>query len=221
MQRSDPYWAVQFCAEYFGYSPDLVGFMSSKAGSDALFALWQDIRYQIYETGLYLLREECYRSFHPVAESDRCPEFFEGLNLESDLILDYGGGTGEYARRDWYDKGGSADFFEVSTMANEYRLAKFTGFGNLEDVVNVRPGKYDAIICMDVLEHLINPIEVTHEIYDGLRSGGQLLVKFATGLGIAGHLEESIALAPEWLDYVRAHFGLVKEFGGVFWLIKR
>ena len=220
MNRTEPQFAPWFCADYFGLDEWYIDFMRTEQGAGLLWQLWQDIGPEIYESRLYLLREEIYRSsVSGIAADHRFPEFFEALDPDT-TILDYGGGTGEYARLDWYDLGRRGDIYDTSELAQGYRYVKFKGNVQSVPLYANYVYKYDAIICMDVLEHAPYPLVTTEKIYNMLNRGGQLLVHFCTQRGIAGHLDESIDQVPQWLEWMREHFKLVKERRGCFWLEK-
>src|SRR5882724_6670113 len=50
--------------------------------------------------------------------------------------------------------------------------------------IPVEAGRFDAVICTEVLEHLAEPIEVVKEIARVLRPGGKLILTAPLGSGI-------------------------------------
>lgn len=220
MKRTDLEWAVRFCQGYFEFREEVVLAMASRAGVEILRHLWMDFGEKVYESCLYLLREELYRSSHAFAMSQRMPAFFAALPVDG-VILDYGCGTAEYARSEWYDRGRRGDLFDIGRLVYDYLEAKYKGFDNLVMIKEIGENQYDGIICLDVFEHLPNPIDVTADLVKVLKPGGQALFFFCPVEGICGHLPSSIAQLPEWEKWVFDHLSLIEAKNGLLWVEKR
>jgi 2-polyprenyl-3-methyl-5-hydroxy-6-metoxy-1,4-benzoquinol methylase len=52
-------------------------------------------------------------------------------------------------------------------------------------------GAYDVITCLDVLEHVVNPLQVARHLVDHLKPGGTLFVNFADDAGDENLVEAS------------------------------
>ena len=98
-------------------------------------------------------------------------------------VLDFGGGAGydlEYVARLGYE----CTYYDLPGVLSEFALWRFHRLG-----LNVRVcttlselGQYDAIICLEVLEHVRDPIGILRRLYEKLNDGGVLLVTHAFNL---------------------------------------
>jgi 2-polyprenyl-3-methyl-5-hydroxy-6-metoxy-1,4-benzoquinol methylase len=61
---------------------------------------------------------------------------------------------------------------------------------------------YDVIACLEVLEHVVNPLEVVQHLVAHLRPGGALLVNFVEEPGGDENLVESAAQRKETIAYL-------------------
>ena len=86
-----------------------------------------------------------------------------GLNKEEIRILDYGSGTGSLRNFLSTSAGLNVDVYDSSNPASH---------GLLKDSKNA----YDLIVAIEVIEHLLNPLEELTNMFDLLRAGGVLFV---------------------------------------------
>ncbi len=77
--------------------------------------------------------------------------------------------------------------------------AKEPGFGSHLPLTKV----YDVITCLDVLEHVVNPLEVVRHLVDHLKPGGTLHVNFIDAPG-GENLLESAAQRAETIAYLNS-----------------
>src|SRR5262249_20802956 len=85
---------------------------------------------------------------------------------------------------------------------------RFRGQGNVEalepgfgsDLPLVRD--YDVIACLEVLEHVINPLQVARHLVAHLKPGGTLFVNFVDEPGGDENLSESAAQRRETIEYL-------------------
>jgi SAM-dependent methyltransferase len=75
--------------------------------------------------------------------------------------------------------------------------AKEPGFGTDLPLTKA----YDVITCLDVLEHVANPLEVVHHLVDHLKPGGTLHVNFINDPG-GENLLESAAQRAETIEFL-------------------
>ena len=151
------------------------------------------------------------------------------------VVLDVGGGTGATAghlkRTGKATRAGTVDLVRAENPDPDldFQLA-----GNLDDeefveTVVAEQGPFDTILCLDVLEHLVDPWRVVQELDGLLRPGGVLVVsvpnirhyRVSTGLLFRGrwHLEDSGIMDRTHLRFfvrdtaieLATHSGLVLE----------
>ena len=61
---------------------------------------------------------------------------------------------------------------------------------------------YDVITCLEVLEHVVNPLEVVRHLVAHLKPGGALYINFVDEPGGDENLVESAAQRPETIEYL-------------------
>lgn len=90
-----------------------------------------------------------------------------------------------YARGDVIDLGcGTMPFREIiadqvctyDSLDREARVEGVTYLGDIEDMAMVPSARYDAALCLEVLEHLPHPDRALHEMARILRPGGWLVL---------------------------------------------
>jgi SAM-dependent methyltransferase len=93
-------------------------------------------------------------------------------NLES--VLEIGCGTGDFLA--WLQqKGLKVSGVEFAETANRVKYDGPIYYGRMEDLT--LPEKYDAILLLNVIEHLANPKQVLAKIKAMLKPGGVLLLR--------------------------------------------
>jgi SAM-dependent methyltransferase len=112
----------------------------------------------------------------------------EMLGLLPDTVqqlLDVGGGEGGFAHAFVRQRGAHAWLVEPSAAADRApaheRLQVFRGL--LEQFDPAHEGRFDAVSCLDVLEHLVDPLALLRQARRFLKPGGLLLVSVPN----AGH----------------------------------
>lgn len=95
-------------------------------------------------------------------------------------VLDIGGGTGASAK--YLKEIGKAESAVVVDMVADHTLEEVDAAyaGDLEDPkllekVAAEQGKFDVILCLDVLEHLTDPWSVVAQCHGMLRPGGVIV----------------------------------------------
>jgi SAM-dependent methyltransferase len=88
-------------------------------------------------------------------------------------VLDYGAGTGWFARR--LSRHFITDAFEPSVHAQEAIVSNAPGVGLKTRTSDIAAGSYDLVVSLHVLEHLSQPSEAISDIHRILRPGGRAL----------------------------------------------
>ena len=128
-------------------------------------------------------------------------------------ILDYGGGIGVLSsilakNHDtyYYDlEGKTKEFAKYLNDNSEYK----TTFVDSEEEAFALD--INAIICVDVLEHVKDPMTLAKKITEKLPTGGLFLttgLDFSIGPHIPMHLPENVYYKKEYQKYVLEHFTL-------------
>lgn len=113
------------------------------------------------------------------------------------VILDFGSGVGTHGIY-CLQKGGVVDFLDVDGPLYNYAKWRITRRGLqarkcLTPNDSLTKAGYDAIICLDVLEHIADPIPVFINICDALRPGGYLSLEVSTMVKpTSGHFSQAI-----------------------------
>jgi len=83
----------------------------------------------------------------------------------------------------------SAEF--IKYRIGKYKLQERAAWKNLDEIYDEE--QYDVILCMDVLEHCVDPSHILeHKIFPMLKRGGYLLMQAPWGGDNIGHLEEAV-----------------------------
>ena len=96
-------------------------------------------------------------------------------------VLDYGGGVGTDAMF-WARRGCDVDYYDLPGVTSAFASARFRQNRLPIRVVPALEGPYDAIVSLEVLEHLVDPLEHIRTMAQHLRPGGLLLFSEAFGL---------------------------------------
>lgn len=138
-------------------------------------------------------------------------------SLKNKHILDFGCGVGSHGIY-CLQKGATVDFLDVDgplfnfakhrISKRGYKSATFT------DSSKLQKNAYDCVICLDVLEHVANPINEIKKITDSLKFGGVLLLEVSTMIKpTSGHFSQSINM---WKNhgtkFLKENFKNVEKF---------
>ena len=111
---------------------------------------------------------------------------------------------------------------DLPAPALEFARWRFRSHGNVEAL---EPGfgrdlpltrTYDVIACLEVLEHVINPLEVVRHLAEHLKPGGRLFLNFSHDPG-KENLVESAAQRAETVAYLDAHLTAEVPLGPDEW----
>jgi len=119
-------------------------------------------------------------------------KFCKAHNVKT--ALDYGGGTGEYCIH--LAKHGInmtyCDVYGYTWKFSQWRFKKRNLNINMLRAGQDPLGKYDLIVCTDVLEHVKNPPKTLATLHEALHSGGFLVATFPFDVRKPQHLEENV-----------------------------
>lgn len=139
------------------------------------------------------------------------PEIWEEIkNERPQLILDYGAGSADFAFR-FAEKGSAVAIAEFPGLFREFIKWRFREMPErlfIRDPLdyNFIENYHDMVICLDVLEHLKDPIEMIKRITRTLKPKGLLVLKVSCCSG-AGHCEEGmIKWLKEGKEYLAANY---------------
>ena len=173
-----------------------------------------------YDCSSYIIDDTSYGKFysHPIwvlngifSENDKTSleirkhiaEFAQDLKLGS--ILDYGGGFGSLAKIiTSLSSAATVDIYEPHPS----RLAK-KEIGFLENArfISKIEGKYDAIVCLDVFEHIADPVGRLFTLRQYMKDGAYLVVGNSFYPSIKCHLPTTF--------HLRTSFSLIAKAMGL------
>lgn len=117
--------------------------------------------------------------------------------LQGKTVMDYGCGVGSHGIF-CLQNGAAVDFLDVDGPLYNYAKYRINRRGLaarklLYPDAKLQPNGYDAIICLDVLEHVADPIAALRNIIGALKVAGVLCLEVSTGVKpTSGHFSKSI-----------------------------
>ena len=204
-------WAIEQCRQFFGLSEADERLIRGHEGRSLCLQRWRQDPATFDDDPLTLLRQEW---FHAADLRYKHPGFFAVLPPVA-VILDYGCGTGEVARLPWIARHERIVLVDHAPRLEAYLYAKYAWargvrICDVQDPAWAAFGPYDGLICTDMFEHIVNPLEVQAGLWGLLKPGGHALLKFEDAYPHAGHLAESIAQLPAWWTWVQAHAEIIE-----------
>jgi len=148
----------------------------------------KDIWRQAYlSDGKYNYKKKILKVYHLV-RNERLPK--------DAPIIDYGGGAGvivHYLAMKGYT---SVDIADIPSKTIQFVRKIMSGFLRsvivLDDSEGLPQAHYTVIICVDVLEHTMEPLSIVKRLLASLRSGGLLIINFPKEVDFSGaHLESA------------------------------
>lgn len=212
-------WGLDACKRFFGLTDADERMITGAAGQAYLLELWEKDPAGFYDNPLQFLRQEFW---HAMVPQYKHPGFWQALPITAD-VLDYGCGVGAVCQP-WILSGGLTTLLEASVPCQEYLEEKYLGENVLvvdeSWLVGAEPESVDALVCTDVFEHVLHPLEVQFRLWELLRPGGHALLKFETAYPHAGHLQEAIAWFPAWAQWLRSETEII-ELATYAWVRKK
>jgi len=138
-------------------------------------------------------------------------------------VLDFGCGIG-YTGEWLAHHGKEVTFADVKTRAFIYTQGRVENqaFEHAPRFIELHSGllelteTYDAIFCIDVIEHIVNPIEMLWHFHEHLTKGGKLYITNLEAKHDDIHRQHLIYQPPQILDIMKL-FGFTHE-GGAVWV---
>lgn len=202
--RWHPGWAVQFAQDYFRLSDAAVMALYGTVGKRLMSALWDTMGTALYHDPRYAVRQEIFQTMTPLRS---CPLFFQSLPSHA-TVLDVGAGTAELERRQWIDRGGRTILMDLPGPNQRYTAAKYQDCAvTLTD--RIPQSRVEGLICVDVLEHLVDPMAFLEASWACLKPGGRALLWFDGSLPHPGHLPEAVAQRPLYDKWLLTHTNVI------------
>lgn len=137
-------------------------------------------------------------------------------------ILTFGDGLG-FDSLYLAQAGHKVDYFDVSAFASRFAKRLFADHNVtiriLSDSEKVVDEAYDAVVCLDVLEHVPDPPELIASLNRAIRPGGRLIVHapfWYVDRSVATHLRSNVKYSGDVRRLYKPH-GLRPVDGELFW----
>lgn len=210
LDRSSHSWPTEYALSYFGLPSNEAQAISGPAGIVKMRELWQALGDDLYHHPLFALRQEWFHT-SPLTKR-RLPKEITSC---TGTLLDYGCGTAEFVRADWIDQGKDAYLMDLPGPNFDYTKAKMANTRAKFCAVNgeMPNKKFDVVVCLDVLEHVRNPMALLKDLWGRLKTGGYALLWFDASRGHPGHLDDAIDQRPEYERWVRSVPEIVRRGG--------
>ncbi len=151
---------------------------------------YQTTHQYIYESSYFEAYSDCQRQFEILRKA--CRQF------KRSPVLDYGGGAGGVALS-LSLAGIACDYADISGPTMDYarwRLKRHNAGSRVLDVTQTLPdAEYEAIVTIDVFEHLPDITATLRQLAKALKPGGWLISKSTFAPGDPMHLEQNLRYA--------------------------
>lgn len=206
---------IETCKRFFGFDDKDVEKISGAQGYRFLTYLWE--AGQLYESGWNILRQECWQH----SNMSNMQGYMSRHYVPGKHILDIGCGAAEYLRKQIL-AGERVCLYDTSERVIDYLRYKWGNFSNVE-IYKSLGGVYgiDVWICLDVLEHIRDPLNATCGFMAATKPVSDAFIYFNRQWPHPGHLLESIDAYEKWYDLIRDHFDVIENNKGVMWLRRR
>lgn len=174
-----------------------------------MYRLFAEHGEAVYHRPEVALRQEW---FHEQPGGERDCAILYDLMPSTATLLDWGCGTAETERRQWIDPGRATILMDLEGPNFDYVRAKYQGMDvQVRALSEGLPARYDALLCLDVLEHIPHPMEAVLALWDRLAPGGYAAFWFEDTYPYPGHLKEAIAERPEYEAWLYAHTTIIRR----------
>ena len=100
--------------------------------------------------------------------------------LKEGNVLDVGAGDGVFVKL-CQNKGMECDAVEIAANVREDLKKNCGDIGIFMEIKDVPSESYDNVVCLEVLEHVMNPNEFFKELFRALKKKGKLLLTVPLG----------------------------------------
>lgn len=211
-------FGIECCKKFFGLGMAEEYFVAGEAGGQRLFALWEDNPATYYANPLHLLRQEWW---HAYKDFYRHPGFWWQFEKGS-VIAEYGAGVGAVSLPGIM-QGLTVELIDIPGCAIDYLRWKFARCPNVRVLTCEEwwgtQSCVDGLVCVDVLEHIPDPMPVQERLWARLTAPGHALLKLEPSYPHEGHLEASCAQAETWQQWIADTTDIV-EIGTYYWVRK-
>lgn len=150
--------------------------------------------------------------FHERKGGERDCSLMYDLLASGSTLLDWGSGTAESERRQWIDQARPTILMDLEGPNLCYVRAKYARYPvTVRSIAQTLPRQYDALLCLDVLEHIPNPMTALNELWANLKPGGYAAFWFEETYPYPGHLQASIAQRPEYEAWLYSHTTIIRR----------
>jgi 2-polyprenyl-3-methyl-5-hydroxy-6-metoxy-1,4-benzoquinol methylase len=163
--------------------------------------------YQSTDVYIYGLIDYC-------SEKRILNNLFPITDVEKADILDFGGGIGVHSLI--LSRLNNVFYYDLESKTKEFaKYINKTMNGSItfiDDEKDVYEKKYDVILALDVLEHLVNPIEAVMKLTNALRPGGYLIttgLDFSIGPNTPMHLVNNLNYKDTYRKYIEKNYILI------------
>ena len=194
--------------------------IQGSSGITFLLDIWNRTSNALYQSPWFAIRQEVYHVFFCRNLASYWRSF--PPSWKHPTLLDYGCGTAEFARTGWIDKGFNTVLADLPGPNRDYLHSKFEGKNIIVTTPDksLKMGPYDVVICMDVLEHISNPIETLKKLWKVVKPGGHVFMWFETRYPAPGHLLSAIKQKPVYDKWKGSIPIVITEGIGLDWLQK-
>lgn len=207
LDRTSPSWPITFALSYFDLPSSVFPLIQGFDGSKRLNRLWGDHGVDLYHSPLFALRQEWFHSHENSRFRAAVLEDLRALAGQNKSLLDYGCGTAEFCRRAWIERGNKTTLMDIAGPNFGYVKAKMNIPEAQVEYREVEQGlpdqQFDIVICLDVLEHISDPVGVCTSLWERVKPGGFAFFAFSQMRNHAGHLDAAIDEYPAYNRWVK------------------
>jgi SAM-dependent methyltransferase len=203
---------LEFARAYWGISAaEVESCIAGIPGRRWLQHLWDTSAPAVFYRHPYQLARQEW--FHAALGARPVGSFLSVLR-PGDTVLDYGCGTGEWLRRAWIERGGTTYLVDQEGPLQPYLTTKYPALvGHVLTTAEWDRGgpATTALVLLDVLEHVQDPLSLLQRLWDRLAPGGIAALWFDHSWPHPGHLRSSIEQIPAYWEFLHTYGVVLQE----------